>query len=111
MLFRSGLSNFVSDNEFDLLEKAFEVARLKQKFAVPYSVALYNLQKKNAFNEGVNDDRLTKECAETFNPAKNAYITTGLLRLLNMGGKNPAIDLSVRGELPGWKNNYQNLYD
>lgn len=106
-----GLSNFVSDNEFALLEKAFEVARLKQKFAVPYSVALYNLQKKNALNEGVNDERLTKECAETFNPAKNAYITTGLLRLLNMGGKNPAIDLSVRGELPGWKNNYQNLYD
>jgi 3-hydroxyacyl-CoA dehydrogenase/enoyl-CoA hydratase/carnithine racemase len=105
-----GLSNHVSENESDLLEKAYEVARLKQKFAVPYSVALYNLQKKNAFNEGVNDERLTAECGETFNPAKNPYISTGLLRLLNMGGKNPALDLSVQGELPGWKNNYSTLY-
>jgi len=106
-----GLSNYVSESEFELLEKAFEVARLKQKFAVPYSVALYNLQKKNAFNEGINDERLTKECGETFNPAKNAYISTGLLRLLNMGGKNPPLDLSVKSDLPGWNNNYEVLYD
>ncbi|OFX49916.1 MAG: hypothetical protein A2046_16305 [Bacteroidetes bacterium GWA2_30_7] len=108
--YQLGLSNGISDNEFELLEKAFEVARLKQKYAVPYSVALYNLQKKNAFYEGCNDDRLTKETGETFNPEKNPYISTGLLRLLNMGGKNPALELSVKGKLPGWENNYQTLY-
>ncbi len=106
-----GLSNGISEGEFDLLEKAFEVARLKQKFAVPYSVALYNLQKKKAMLEGCNDDQLTKDTGEVFNPDKNPYISTGLLRLLNMGGNNPPLDLSVRGKLPGWENNYDSLYD
>ncbi len=108
--YQLGLSNYIAENEFELLEKAFEVARLKQKFAVPYSAALYNLQKKNAFNEGVNDERLVKETGETFNPAKNPYVSTGLLRLLNMGGRNPQLDLSVQGDLPGWKNTYKELY-
>lgn len=106
-----GLSNGIGENESDLLEKAFEVARLKQKYAVPYSVALYNLQKKRAFLEGCNDEQLAKETGETFNPAKNAYISTGLLRLLNMGGQNPPLDLSVRGKLPGWENTYDQLYE
>lgn len=109
--YQLGLSNYIAEDEFELLEKAFEVARLRQKFAVPYSVALYNLQKKNAFNEGVNDAQLTKETGETFNPAKNPYVSTGLLRLLNMGGKNPSLDLSVQGTLPGWVNNYDTLYE
>lgn len=109
--YQLGLSNGISESEFELLEKAFEIARLKQKYAVPYSVALYNLQKKNARAEGCDDERLTKETGETFNPAKNPYITTGLVRLLNMGGHNPPIDLSVRGTLPGWENNYGKLYD
>ncbi|MEI6576267.1 MAG: 3-hydroxyacyl-CoA dehydrogenase NAD-binding domain-containing protein [Bacteroidota bacterium] len=105
-----GLSNGIAEDEYELLERAFEVARLKQKYAVPYAMALYNQQKKNAFLEGCNDERLTKECGETFNPEKNPYISTGLLRLLNMGGHNPALDLSVRGNLPGWENNYLHLY-
>jgi len=106
-----GLSNYISESEFDLLQKAYETVRLKQKNAVPYSMALYNLQKKNAYNEGINDERLTRETGEVFNPAKNPYISTGLLRLLNMGGKNPPVDLTPRGELPGWKNNYNSLFD
>jgi 3-hydroxyacyl-CoA dehydrogenase/enoyl-CoA hydratase/carnithine racemase len=105
-----GLSNGISEDEYDLLEKAYELARMKQKYAVPYSVALYNLQKKNAFAEGCDDERLTRECGETFNPEKNPYISTALLRLLNMGGKNPSLDLSVQGKLPGWENNYSKLY-
>ncbi len=105
-----GLSNGIGENEFELLERAFEIARLKQKYAVPYSMALYNQQKKNAFYEGCNDDRLTQETGETFNPEKNPYITTGLLRLLNMGGQNAPLDLTPRGVLPGWKNNYLQLY-
>jgi 3-hydroxyacyl-CoA dehydrogenase/enoyl-CoA hydratase/carnithine racemase len=106
-----GLSNGISESESELLEKAYELARLRQKNAVPYSVALFNLQKKNAFLEGCNDDRLTKETGETFNPDKNPYISTGLLRLLNMGGKNPSVDMTVRGKLPGWENNFDNLYN
>ena len=105
-----GLSNGVSEDEFELLEKAFELARLKQKYAVPYAVALYNLQKKNALAEGCNDDQLTRECGETFNPEKNPYISTALLRLLNIGGQNPPVNLAPQGKLPGWVNNYDNLY-
>jgi 3-hydroxyacyl-CoA dehydrogenase/enoyl-CoA hydratase/carnithine racemase len=106
-----GLSNGTGDDEYELLERAFELARLKQKYAVPYAVALYNLQKKNAFAEGCNDDRLTKECGETFNPAKNPYISGALLRLLNIGGQNPSLNLAVQGRLPGWENNYDELYN
>ncbi|MCK9423408.1 MAG: 3-hydroxyacyl-CoA dehydrogenase NAD-binding domain-containing protein [Bacteroidales bacterium] len=106
-----GLSNGVGEDEYELLERAFELARLKQKYAVPYAVALYNLQKKNAFAEGHNDERLTRETGETFNPAKNPYISTSLLRLLNIGGQNPPLNLAVQGNLPGWKNNYNTLYD
>jgi 3-hydroxyacyl-CoA dehydrogenase/enoyl-CoA hydratase/carnithine racemase len=107
--FELGLANGISDDEYGLLEKAYEVARLKQKYAAPYSVALYNLQKKNSLTEGIDDERLVKETGETFNPEKNPYISTGLLRLLNMGGRNPKMDLSVRGDLPGWKNRYDSL--
>jgi len=106
-----GLSNGISEDEYELLERAFELVRLKQKFAIPYSVALYNLQKKNAFTEGCNDERLTHETGEVFNPSKNQYISTALLRLLNMGGKNPPLNLSVQGKLPGWENNFDKLYD
>jgi len=106
-----GLSNGTGEDEFELLERAFELARLKQKYAVPYAVALYNLQKKDAFAEGCNDERLTRQTGETFNPAKNPYISASLLRLLNIGGKNPPPDLSVRGTLPGWVNNYETLFD
>ena len=106
-----GLSNGIGEDEYDLLERAFEVARLKQKYAVPYAVALYNLQKKNALAEGCNDERLTLETGETFNPAKNPYISTSLLRLLNIGGQNPPTDLTPNGKLPGWENNYETLYD
>jgi hypothetical protein len=101
----------ISEDEYELLERAFELARLKQKYAVPYSVALYNLQKKNAFAEGCKNERLSRETGETFNPAKNPYIATSLLRLLNIGGQNPPLNLSVQGKLPGWENNYDKLYD
>jgi 3-hydroxyacyl-CoA dehydrogenase/enoyl-CoA hydratase/carnithine racemase len=106
-----GLSNGIGEDEYELLERAFEVARLKQKYAVPYAVALYNLQKKNAFEEGCNDERLTHETGETFNPAKNPYISSALLRLLNIGGQNPPLNLSVKGKLPGWENNFDHLYE
>ena len=109
--YQIGLSNGISECEFELLQKAYELARLKQKFAIPYSVALFNQQKKKATLEGCNDDQLVKDTGETFNPDKNPYINTGLLRLLNMGGKNPPINLAVTGKLPGWENNYDKLYE
>lgn len=108
--FDLGLANGISDDEYDLLEKAYEVARLKQRYAAPYSVALYNLQKKRSLAEGIDDERLVRETGETFNPEKNPYVSVGLLRLLNMGGRNPRMDLSVRGDLPGWQNRYKRLF-
>ena len=104
-----GLSNGITDEPYKLLEKAYETARVNQKFAAPYSSALYHQQKKNAFADGIDDARIVKETSETFNPEKNRYISTGILRLLNLGGKNPPMDLSVQGELPGWKNDYDSL--
>ena len=92
------------------MERGFEVARLKQKYAAPYSVELYNLQKKNAIREGINDERLTQQTGEIFNPAKNPYISTGLLRLLNLGGMNPPMDLTPQGDLPDWNNIYDTLF-
>ncbi len=72
---------------------------------------MFNRQKKNILTEGYDHGKLVKETAETFNPAKNPYVNTGLVRLLNMGGMNPPMDLTPKGELPGWKNNYKNLFD
>jgi 3-hydroxybutyryl-CoA dehydrogenase len=108
--YQIGLSNGIGDDEYELLERAFEIARMKQKYSYPYSAALYNMQKKEAFYNGCNDDKLTKDTGETFNPDKNPYINNGLLRLLNMGGRNPQPELEVKGKLPGWENNYKNLY-
>jgi hypothetical protein len=105
-----GLANGMSDDEYDLLEQAYEVARMRAKYAAPYSVALFNLQKKNSFADGIDDEKLIIETGETLNPEKNPYVARGLLRLLNMGGRNPKMDLSVRGELPGWKNSYDELF-
>ena len=73
-------------------------------------MSLYNQQKKKALLEGCNDAQLVKDTGETFNPDKNPYVAHGLLRLLNMGGKNPQLDLSVQGKLPGWENTYKSLY-
>lgn len=108
--YQVGLSNGIGEDEFALVEKAYEIARLRQKFAAPYSVALYQKQKTRAFEQGINDDLLVKETGETFNPAVNPYVSTGLLRLLNMGGKNPPMDMTPRGELPGWKNTYTTMF-
>ncbi|NOY06264.1 MAG: hypothetical protein GXO82_06485 [Chlorobi bacterium] len=106
-----GLSNAVADDEYKLLEKTYETLRVNQKFAAPWSASLYHVQKKRAFHEGIDDDALVKETGETFNPDKNPYISTGILRLLNMGGKNPPMDQSVAGELPGWSGkNYETMF-
>lgn len=106
-----GLSNGISEDAYRLLETAYEVARVNQKFAAPYSSALYHQQKKNAFAQGIDDARLVKETGETFDPEKNPYIPNGILRLLNMGGKNPPMNLVVRGELSGLTKRYKSLLE
>ncbi len=108
--YQVGLSNGVGDDEHALLEKAYEIARLRQKYAAPYSVALYEQQKARAFRHGIDDEALVRETGETFNPDVNPYVSTGLLRLLNMGGKNPPMDPTPRGVLPGWTNTYAQLF-
>lgn len=104
-----GLSNGISESPRDLLRLAFEVARRNQKYAAPYSMALYHEQKRSAFHEGLTDEKLIAQTGETFNPAKNPYITNGLLRLLNRGQKNPAMDLRVQGTQPHPKQIYNEL--
>ncbi len=108
--YQVGLCNGIGEDEHALVEQAYEIARLRQKYAAPYSLALYEQQKTRAFHHGIDDDALVRETGETFNPAVNPYVSTGLLRLLNMGGKNPPMDPTPRGVLPGWKNSYAELF-
>ena len=70
-----------------------------------------NIQKKAAFHEGIDDEKLVKDTGEVFNPDKNPYVSTGLLRLLNMGGRNPKMDLTPRGPYQGWKDRYNTMHE
>ncbi len=108
--YQVGLSNGVNDDPFELLQEAYEALRLKVKYATPYPTALYNKQKKDSLEEGQNDERLIKQTGETFNPEKNPYVSVGILRLLNRGGRTPDQDFTVRGELPGWEDEYDELF-
>lgn len=107
--YQIGLSNGIDTDPQRVLSSAYEVARTNQKFSAPYSASLYHKQKKDAFLLGTDDERLAHETSDTFNPAKNPSISTGILRLLNLGGKNPAMDLSVQGDLPGWDGEYEGI--
>ncbi len=109
--YQVGLSNGIDEDEYVLLERAYELARLRQKFAAPWSVALYQRQKARAFHSGIDDEALVRETGEAFNPDVNQWVSTGLLRLLNMGGKNPPMEVTPRGELPGWKNTWAKLFE
>ncbi|NOZ07981.1 MAG: hypothetical protein GXO91_03765 [FCB group bacterium] len=108
--YQTGLSNFIHREEAVLLAKGYETARLNSKYAAPYSLELYNTQKKSAFEEGINDEELIRRTGETFNPAKNPYVATGLLRLLNMGGKNPPPLLVPEKDQSGWSDRYRRLF-
>ncbi|MCK6457968.1 MAG: 3-hydroxyacyl-CoA dehydrogenase NAD-binding domain-containing protein [Phycisphaerae bacterium] len=113
-----GLSNGVFDDELEALRRGFERARTMAKDA-PYSRALF---KKELTRHTVGtacaacgsvstdqavaaaDAELASETAETFDPAKNPFIRSGLLTLLDRGGKPPPMDYAC-GEtaLPGWQ--------
>jgi len=99
-----GLSCAVFDDEGEALARAYERARQMAKDA-PYSRALFKKQlaRTAVTPPGQDDETLARETAETFDPRRNVYIRTGLLRLLDRGGRNPPMDYSVNGsELPGW---------
>ncbi len=94
-----GLCNGVFDDEHEALRRGYEQARQMAKDA-PYSRALF----KKELARGTDDDALARETGETFNPAKNPFIRTGLLKLLDRGARPPRIDYScVRTRLPGWE--------
>jgi 3-hydroxybutyryl-CoA dehydrogenase len=101
--FQVGLSSAVFDDELEGLRSAYERARQMAKDA-PYSRALFKKQMARAAPSIEDDETLARETGETFDPRRNPYIRTGLLRLLDRGGRIPPIDYTVNGvELPGWK--------
>jgi enoyl-CoA hydratase/carnithine racemase len=97
--YQVGLSNGVFDDEPEALRRAYERARQMAKDP-PYSRALF----KKELARGIDDEALARETAETFNPRKNPYIRSGLLRLLDREGRPPPMDYTVNGvSLPGWR--------
>jgi 3-hydroxyacyl-CoA dehydrogenase/enoyl-CoA hydratase/carnithine racemase len=97
--YQVGLANSVFDDELEALRRAYERARQMAKDP-PYSRALF----KKELARGIDDEALAHETGETFNPRKNPYIRTGLLKLLDRGAARSApMDYEVNGiELPGW---------
>jgi len=97
--YQVGLSNGVFDEEWEALRRGYERARQMAKDA-PYSRALFKAQ----LARGTDDEALARETGETFNPQKNPFVRVGLLRLLDRGGRPPAMDYSCeKAELPGWQ--------
>jgi 3-hydroxyacyl-CoA dehydrogenase/enoyl-CoA hydratase/carnithine racemase len=97
-----GLSNAVFDDEHDALRRGYERARQMAKDP-PYSRALFKKELARGAPP-LDDEALARETGETFNPRKNPYIRSGLLKLLDRGGRVPPIDYAVNGvELPGWR--------
>lgn len=100
--FQIGLSNGVFDDDLEALRRGYERARNMAKDA-PYSRALF----KQELARGADDEALARETGEIFNPRKNPFIRTGLLALLDRGGRRIKMDYSCKGvKLPGW--NYPN---
>ena len=96
--YQLGLSNGVFDDELEALRRGYERARQMAKDP-PYSRALF----KKELARDADDAALAAETGETFNPSKNPYITSGLLKLLDRGGRTPPMNYAAEGvELPGW---------
>jgi len=93
-----GLSNGVFEEELEGQRRGYERARQMAKDA-PYSRALF----KQELARGIDDRALARETGEIFNPRKNPFIKTGLLKLLDRGGRPPQMDYGcVDIKLPGW---------
>ncbi len=97
--YQVGLSNGVFDDELGALRRGYERVRNMAKDA-PYSRALF----KKELARDADDEQLAKETGEVFNPKKNPYIKTGLLALLDRGGKRLKMDYACKDTvLPGWQ--------
>jgi 3-hydroxyacyl-CoA dehydrogenase len=97
--YQVALSNGVFDDELEALRRGYERARLMAKDA-PYSRALF----KQQLGRGIDDEALARETGEVFNPKKNPFVSTGLLALLDRGGRAPKMDYAcLNTELPGWR--------
>lgn len=93
-----GLSNAVFDDELEALRRGYERARLMAKDA-PYSRALFKVQ----LARGRDDEALAVETGAVFNPAKNPFVASGLLALLDRGAGAPKMDYRCdQAQLPGW---------
>jgi 3-hydroxyacyl-CoA dehydrogenase/enoyl-CoA hydratase/carnithine racemase len=97
--YQVGLSNGVFDEELQGLRRGYEQARQMAKDA-PYSRALF----KKELQRGIDDEALAHETGETFNPEKNPFIRSGLVKLLDRGARPPKMDYSCAAtDLPGWQ--------
>jgi len=97
--YQVGLSHGVFDEEIEALRRGYEQVRQMAKDA-PYSRALF---KKQAAR-GIDDNALAQETGEVFNPKKNPYINSGLIKLLDRSARPPKMDYATEGvELPGWE--------
>jgi 3-hydroxyacyl-CoA dehydrogenase/enoyl-CoA hydratase/carnithine racemase len=94
-----GLSNGVFDDELEALRRGYERARQMAKDA-PYSRALFKAQ----LARDQDDAELAKETGEVFDPRRNPYIRSGLVKLLDRGARPPKMDYTTRDvDLPGWE--------
>ena len=94
-----GLSNGVFDEEHEALRRGYEQARQMAKDA-PYSRALFKAQ----LAREADDAQLGRETGEVFDPNRNPFIRSGLVKLLDRGGRAPKMDYCCRGiDLPGWE--------
>ena len=97
--YQVGLSNGVYETEHEALQRGYERARQMAKDA-PYSRALF----KKELARGVDDEALAHDTGETFNPRKNPFIRSGLLKLLDRNARAPHMDYACADtELPGWQ--------
>jgi hypothetical protein len=66
----------------------------------PYSRALF----KKQLERGIDDEALAHETGEVFNPNKNPYIRSGLIKLLDRRARPPKMDYSTHGvNLPSFE--------
>ncbi|VAX41004.1 hypothetical protein MNBD_PLANCTO03-1568 [hydrothermal vent metagenome] len=94
-----GLSNSVFDDELEALRRGYERARQMAKDA-PYSRALFKVQ----LARDQDDAALARETGAVFDPHRNPYIQSGLVKLLDRGARPPKMDYSCREvKLPGWE--------
>ncbi len=97
--YQIGLSNGLFDDELEALRRGYEQARQMAKDA-PYSRALFKAQ----LSREQDDASLAQETGEVFDPRKNPYINSGLVRLLDRGARPPKMNYACKDiDLPGWE--------